>query len=58
MTKVIHFDFFTVAEAMCADFINRKESSLASNAFFGSWVGIVFAHAPEGIESTLHQAGI
>ena len=59
MIKVIHSDFLTVAEAMTSAFFNnRKESSLGSNAFFGSCVGIVFAHAPEGIKSTLHRAGI
>ena len=37
---------------------NRKESILGYDAFFASCVGIVCAHAPDEIESTLHRAGI
>ena len=58
MTKVIHSDFLTVAEAMTSAFSTIEIIKLGIYAFFGSLVGTLFSHAPEGTESTLHRAGI
>ena len=59
MTKVIHSDFLTVAEAMTSAFStieNNQAWDLMPSLVPG--LAIVFAHAPEGIESTFHRAGI
>ena len=59
MTKVIHSDFLTVAEAMTSAF-----SAIENNQAWDLMPSLVpevctvFSHAPEGIESTLHRAGI